>query len=265
MTKDIVPISSVVLFGSGNVATHLAKALNDSGIEVRQVYSRTPEHAYKLAESKQVDAITRLSEADTSADLWLISVTDNAIEQIASGLPPFKGIVAHTAGSIPIDVLSGFPNYGVFYPFQTLSKERNVDYNDVPFLIEGNNEETTRRLLKLAGVLSAKVSKADSSVRATLHIAAVLSCNFVNHLYTLSADLLEKHGLSFDYLTPLIKETTQKVLYLSPREAQTGPAIRNDTEVMAKHLERLSGNPSVQKIYELMSNEILQDHKTTGD
>jgi predicted short-subunit dehydrogenase-like oxidoreductase (DUF2520 family) len=87
----------------------------------------------------------------------------------------------------------------------------------------------------------------------------------VNHLYTLSADLLEKHGLSFDYLTPLIKETTQKVLYLSPREAQTGPAIRNDTEVMAKHLERLSGNPSVQKIYELMSNEILQYHKTTGD
>lgn len=265
MTKDIEPISSVVLFGSGNVATHLAKAMNDSGIEVRQVYSRTPEHACKLAESKQADVITRLSEADTSADLWLISVTDNAIKQIASGLPPFKGIIAHTAGSISIDVLSGFSNYGVFYPFQTFSKERDVDFNDVPFLIEGNNEETTRRLLKLAGIMSSKVSKADSAVRATLHIAAVLSCNFVNHLYTLSADLLEKQGLSFDYLTPLIKETTQKILYLSPREAQTGPSIRNDTEVMSKHLERLTDNPSLQKIYELMSNAILQYHKARGN
>lgn len=257
----MVNITSVVLLGTGNVGTHLAKALTESGIEIRQIYSRSQENAEELALPKHIQAISDLKEADDTVDLWLISVSDDAIPEIAHSLPDFDGIVAHTAGSIPMEVLSRFKKSGVFYPFQTLSKERKIDYNDVPFLIEGSDEETTQKLLRLAGILSAKVSRADSSLRATLHIAAVLSCNFVNHLYSLSADLLESGGLSFKYLTPLIKETTQKILYMSPREAQTGPAIRNDKDVMEKHLERLENNPSLREIYRLLSNDILKYHK----
>ncbi|PWD98186.1 Rossmann-like and DUF2520 domain-containing protein [Marinilabilia rubra] len=254
-------ISSVVLFGTGNVGTHFAKALIESGIELKQIYSRNPDHARELGSKKNVVAISDLKKADTTADLWIISVTDDAIPEILDQLPDFNGIVAHTAGSIPIDILSRFEKRGVFYPFQTLSKDRAVDYNEVPFLIEGSDPETTRKLLKLAGILSERVSEADSSLRATLHIAAVLSCNFVNHLYTLSADLLEEGGLSFKYLTPLIKETTQKVLYMLPQNAQTGPAIRNDKAVIDKHIERLRDNPSLQDIYRLLSHDILQYHK----
>lgn len=254
-------IVSVVLLGTGNVGTHFARALSESGIEIRQIYSRSQENAEEVALPKNIQAISNLNEADTTADLWLISVSDDAIPEIAETLPDFNGIVAHTAGSITMDVLSRFKKRGVFYPFQTLSKERRIDYNDVPFLIEGSDQETTQRLLKLAGILSAKVSQADSSLRATLHIAAVLSCNFVNHLYSLSADLLESGGLSFKYLTPLIKETTQKILYMSPQEAQTGPAIRNDKEVIDKHMERLSDNPSLSEIYRILSYDILKYHK----
>jgi predicted short-subunit dehydrogenase-like oxidoreductase (DUF2520 family) len=254
-------ISSVVLFGTGNVGTHLARVLLESGISIRQIYSRKPTHAYELASDNMATPISDLKEADTTADLWLISVSDDSIETIAANLPPYNGIVAHTAGSISINSLSHFKNRGVFYPFQTLSKDREIDYNEIPLLIEGSDPETTRKLLRLAGIISARVSEANSELRATLHIAAVLSCNFVNHLYTLSSDLLEAGGLSFKYLTPLIKETTQKVLYMSPNDAQTGPAIRNDRAVMNKHIDQLSNNPSVQEIYKLLSNDILQYHK----
>lgn len=254
-------ISSVVLFGTGNVGTHLAKVMVDSGIEIRQIYSRSPNHATELASQKNVMPISDLKDADTSADLWLISVTDDAIKGIVEKLPDFDGIIAHTAGSVSIEALLRFKKRGVFYPFQTLSKERKVDYVDVPFLIEGNDSETTRKLMKLAGILSAKVSEADSHLRARLHIAAVLTCNFVNHLYTLSSDLLEEGGLSFKYLTPLIKETTQKVLYMSPHDAQTGPAIRNDQAIIEKHLAQLKDHPSIQEIYKLLSHDILQYHK----
>jgi len=254
-------IVSVVLLGTGNVGTHFARALTESGIEIRQIYSRSQEHAEKVALPKNIPAISNLKEADTTADLWLISVSDDAIPKVAESLPDFQGIVAHTAGSISIDVLSRFKKRGVFYPFQTLSKERQIDYNDVPFLIEGSDQATTQKLLRLAGILSAKVSQADSSLRATLHIAAVLSCNFVNHLYSLSADLLKSGGLSFKYLTPLIRETTQKILNMSPQDAQTGPAIRNDQEVISKHLERLSDNSSLKEIYRMLSYDILKYHK----
>lgn len=254
-------INSIVLFGTGNVGAHLAHVIAESGFDLRQIYSRNPDHASEIALPKSALAISNIKDADTSADLWLISVTDDAIPSIVQELPDFNGIVAHTAGSISIDVLSRFRKYGVFYPFQTLSKSREIDFSEVPLLIEGNSPETTHKLLRLAGVLSANVSEADSSLRARLHIAAVLACNFVNHLYTLSSDLLEEGGLSFKYLTPLIKETTRKVLYISPHDAQTGPAIRNDQHVMEKHLEQLSNKPRLQEIYRLLSHDILQYHK----
>ena len=254
-------INSVVLFGTGNVGTHLAHVISESGFDLRQVYSRNPGNADEIAIPKNAKAISDLQYADTTADLWLISVTDDAIPSIVQNLPDFDGIVAHTAGSMPIDALGRFPKRGVFYPFQTISKNRDIEFSEVPLLIEGNQPETTHKLLRLAGALSANVSEADSDLRARLHIAAVLACNFVNHLYTLASDLLEEGGLSFKYLTPLIKETTKKVLYISPHDAQTGPAIRNDRHVMEKHLQQLKNKPNLQEIYRLLSNDILQHHK----
>ncbi|SFD86560.1 Rossmann-like and DUF2520 domain-containing protein [Thermophagus xiamenensis] len=262
MTDISIPISSVVIFGSGNVATHLAKAFSSNGISIRQIYSRNYQHARALASQfNETKAIEHPQQADTGADLWLIAVVDDAIKEIVSALPPFNGIVTHTAGSISMDVLSRFPHHGVFYPFQTLSKERKIDYNSLPLLIEGSDNVTTQKLLKLARTVSPIVSEADSGTRGILHIAAVFSCNFVNHLYTLSADLLANNGLSFDFLTPLIQETTRKILTMPPQKAQTGPAIRNDKTVMNKHLEQLKDNPTLKKIYQLMSENIIHYHQ----
>ena len=254
-------INSIILFGTGNVGAHLAHVISESGFDLRQIYSRNPDNAEEIALPKNAKSISDLQYADTTADLWLISVTDDVIPSIVQNLPDFDGIVAHTAGSIPIDALKRFRKRGVFYPFQTLSKSRVIDFSEVPLLIEGNQPETTQKLLRLAGILSTNVSEADSVLRARLHIAAVLACNFVNHLYTLSSDLLEEGGLSFKYLTPLIKETTRKVLYISPHDAQTGPAIRNDQHVIEKHIQQLSNKPGLQEIYRLLSNDILKYHK----
>ena len=260
MAEIILPITSVVIFGSGNVATHLGKAFAQTGITIQQVYSRNQAHANELANITHSVAITEPGKADTNADLWIISVSDDAIKKIIDHLPPYDGIVVHTAGSVAMETLSQFQHFGVFYPFQTLSKEREINHNDLPLLVEGSDPSTTQRLLNLASQISNKVTIADSGLRATLHIAAVLSCNFVNHLYTLSADLLGKNNISFDFLMPLIKETTQKILSMPPADAQTGPAIRNDQSVIEKHLIRLSDNPSLKKIYDLMSKSIIQYH-----
>ncbi|MGQ1891428.1 Rossmann-like and DUF2520 domain-containing protein [Thermophagus sp. OGC60D27] len=260
MTERTSPITSAVIFGSGNVATHLGRAMTQAGITIRQIYSRNQAHARELANLTGSVPITELKNADSNADLWIISVSDDALDSITKQLPSYKGIIVHTAGSIGMESLSQFQHFGVFYPFQTLSKKRDIDYKELPLLVEGSDPTTTQKLLLLASKVSTKVTKADSALRATLHIAAVLSCNFVNHLYTLSADLLENNNLSFDFLTPLIKETTQKILTMPPVEAQTGPAIRNDQSVMNKHLDRLSHNPSLKKIYELMSKSIVQYH-----
>lgn len=249
----------IVLIGAGNVATHLGLALKRAGHEVMQVYSRTEASASALAERLGVPFTVSLDEVFADADLYIVSVKDAVLQELLPSVVKGRegALFVHTAGSMPMDVWKGIAvRYGVLYPMQTFSKSREVDFHTVSFFVEAFRKEDLQVLVDLASSLSPKVYEATSEQRMSLHVAAVFACNFTNHMYALSAALLEKYGMPFDAMLPLIDETARKVHELSPREAQTGPAIRRDGNVMDKHLALLSDEAEWQEIYAKISKSI---------
>ena len=254
----------VVFIGAGNLATNLAKALYYKGFRIVQVYSRTEESARALAEKVEADYTTDLQEISKDAKLYIVSLKDAAFVELVPQITEDKqkSLLVHTAGSIPMSVWEGHAErYGVFYPMQTFSKQREVDFREVPFFIEAKRPEDAELLKAVAGTLSDKVYEADSEQRRSLHLAAVFTCNFTNHMYALAAELLEKYHLPFDVMLPLIDETARKVHELAPRDAQTGPAVRYDENVMNKHLSMLADSQALQEIYKLMSKIIHEHHQ----
>lgn len=248
----------IVLIGSGNVGTHLGKALQQAGHSIVQVYSRTVVHAEELAGQLGAKPITDLADIDRSAEWFILSIKDDALQPLIEQLPVLEGLVTHTAGSVPMAILSRFQHHGVFYPFQTFSKSTDVDFKTIPILVEGNSRQTTNMLLPLAKEISAKAQLASSEQRGQLHIAAVFACNFVNHMYALADDLLKSHQLPFDLLIPLIKETAGKMENISPQLSQTGPASRNDQQIIAKHIKSLEYHPHHQELYQTLTRSILE-------
>jgi predicted short-subunit dehydrogenase-like oxidoreductase (DUF2520 family) len=251
----------IVLIGAGNLATNLGKALFHAGHEIVQVWSRTEESARTLADVLKCASTTDLKEVENTADVFIISVKDSVLSSIASSLKEGREgqLFVHTAGSMPMDTLP-FERRGVFYPMQTFSKSKEVDFSVIPCFIEAKGEEDLQLLKTLALTISDTVYELDSENRKYLHLSAVFCCNFANHCYSLGAELLKKHGdIPFSVMLPLIDETASKLYSMSPREAQTGPAVRWDTNVIEKHLQLLADTPDMQKIYELMSKSIHHD------
>jgi predicted short-subunit dehydrogenase-like oxidoreductase (DUF2520 family) len=251
---------TIVQIGAGNVGVHLAKALHAHGLRIRQVYSRTAAAASQLAAAVGAEYTVSLAEVVADADLYIVSLTDMALVELIPQLAARKeGLIVHTAGTIPMAVWEGAARrHGVLYPLQSFSKRRAVDFREIPFFIEANSEEDTQLLRRLAQRLSDKVFEANSAQRQRLHLAAVFASNFTNHLYALAATLLKRQEIPFDYLLPLIDETARKVHELSPLEAQTGPAARGDSVVMAKQLALLADDPNLQRLYKLMSESIYK-------
>jgi predicted short-subunit dehydrogenase-like oxidoreductase (DUF2520 family) len=251
----------IVLVGAGKLATNLGKALRRCGHNVAQVYSRTMESAQALALITRATPLTRLDAVTTEADLYIVSVKDSAVAQLVKEL--CKGredkIFLHTAGSLPVSVFEGAAtHYGVLYPMQTFSKEKEVDFAGIPCFIEANDELSHRVIAGLAHELSRQVYELSSADRKYLHLAAVFACNFANHCYTLSHDILESHGIPFSVMLPLIDETAEKVHLLKPADAQTGPAVRYDENVIGRQADLLKDNPLLKDIYEMMSRSIHQ-------
>jgi len=242
--------------GAGNVASHLSKALVSAGNKIKQVYSRTEESARKLAEEVNSSFTTDIQSIDYEADLYIFSVSDNAIPELSKKINIKDKNVVHTAGSVPLSVLEGARNHGVFYPLQTFSKSRDVNFKEIPICIEANNKEFNEKLAKLANKISNSVWQINSNQRKQLHLSAVFACNFVNHLYALAKELINDKEIDFEILHPLIKETALKALSMDPKLAQTGPAVRNDTESLKKHIELLSSYPEIQGLYKHLSNSI---------
>jgi len=249
---------NIVILGSGNVATVLGSALSEAGYNIIQVWSRNVKHAEALASLLHTNFIDDLSLVDSSADLYLIAVSDDAIPVIKTSMQFLKGIVVHTSGSTSIDILKDkFENFGVFYPFQTFSKEREVNFRDVPILLEASNSKTMLVLESIASSISNKAQECNSDQRKALHIAAVFACNFTNHLYTIAQKLLEEYQLDFDLLRPLIAETAQKVQEFMPENVQTGPAVRKDMNTIGSHLKQLEDHPELLAIYKLLTEQII--------
>lgn len=252
----------IVCLGSGNVATHLASAFKASGADLVQIWSKTLANAQALANVLNAQAIDDFRAIDKDADLYVISVKDDAIGEVAAHLKGVKGLVVHTAGASSLDVLqhAGLNNYGVLYPLQTFSKSRAVDFTKIPLCVEAGTPETLLVLRTLASSLSPLLHEVSSEDRKLLHVAAVFACNFTNHLYHLSHRILERNQLSFDLLKPLILETAEKVQSALPYVVQTGPALRNDVSTMQKHLDLLQDAPELAEIYETLSKSIKKTY-----
>jgi len=248
------------IIGSGNVAQHLISAFlqaqkGGAEIELVQVYSRKPESLTHLLDS---DKITNDFDALHPADLYLIAVTDDAIATVAAQLPFSHRLVAHTSGSMSLGELKDNNIKGVFYPLQTFSKSRAVDFNEIPICLEAQNTADYELLEKVAKSISSKTFAIDSEQRKALHVAAVFVNNFVNHLYQMGETICKEHQVPFDILKPLIVETANKIRTLSPKEAQTGPAKRKNTHTINSHLEFIT-NENYKKIYELLTQSIQTD------
>ena len=251
----------IVIVGSGNLATHLSLALSQAGQQIEQVYSRTTEHASELATKLGCAFTTNIDEISENADVYIISVKDDAISALAEkvGRKAQNAIVLHTAGSIDMQVLQPHAKrYGVLYPMQTFSKNKPVDFKPIPCFIEASDDATLSAIRTLAESISGNVVPATSAQRKKLHLAAVLACNFTNHCYRLAEKVLEEEQMDFKLFLPLIDETAKKVSQLSPKQAQTGPMMRWDTGVMQMQMELLN-DERTRQIYKLMAESIHED------
>ena len=248
----------IVLIGAGNLATHLGKALHAAGHDMVQVFSRTMQSAETLASLLDAEPLTDMEQVRDDADVYIFSVKDSALEQLISQLcGGEKKVFLHTAGSMPMSVFRGKAlHYGVLYPMQTFSKQREVDFSIIPCFIEANDEFALKQIEGLAGQISHRVFQLSSEDRKYLHLSAVFACNFANHCYAASQELLQQHGIPFDVMLPLIDETAAKVHGMTPKEAQTGPAVRYDENVIGKQIRLLENQPYFQKIYDCMSKSI---------
>jgi len=250
----------ISIIGSGNVATHLAAAFKNAGHRLVQIYSRNMQNAALLAYHVGAEAIDDFDLISPETDLFIISVKDDAIPSAAQSLAKYQKLTVHTSGAVELSALSAIiSNSGVFYPLQTLSKNKEVDFLTVPLCIEGANDKITAELEQLARTISNHVHRINSEQRKILHLAAVFACNFPNYLYSAAQQLLEKHQMEFELLRPLILETAQKVQDHLPAAVQTGPAIRNDENTMAAHLQMLDNEPALQTIYALLSQAIIKN------
>jgi len=251
--------NKIVFIGAGNLATNLAKAFYDQHIKISQIYSQTENSARSLAEAVGSDYTTTLENIINDADIYIVALKDDVLGELMSRIISGKvnALMVHTSGSLPLDIWpDSVKRKGSFYPLQTFSKQRKTDFRNIHTFIESNNSADLILLEKLARCVTDEVSELSSEKRRQIHLAAVFACNFSNHMYALAEKLLKQYDLPFSYMLPLIEETERKVHVLSPREAQTGPAVRYDEMIINKHLELLSHEPEMQQIYQLLSKSI---------
>lgn len=254
-----VGMMKVTLIGAGNLATQLGKSLKKAGVIISQVYSRTEESARTLGELLEVEWLTDIKALRDEADIYIFSVKDSVLCELISEVCKSRGdkLFLHTAGSMSMSCFEGKAlRYGVFYPMQTFSKTKDVDFECIPVFIESNSIETEDVIRSLANKLTQRVIRLSSADRKYLHLAAVWACNFTNYCYTVASDILGEHGIPFDVMLPLINETTEKIQKISPKEAQTGPAVRGDRNVMSKQLELMNGKEDLQELYKMLSKGI---------
>lgn len=252
-------IQSVTVVGAGNVGWHMAKALHHAGITIDHVVSRTIKHAEELAGMVSAVPLTSVAGIERAPDMFLLCVNDDALVQVVQEFSGFDALVVHTSGSSGKDIFQDRKGKsGVFYPLQTFTRMSEMSYGTIPFFVEGTSTQVVSQLKRLAELISGIVYEADSDKRRMLHVAAVFACNFNNHLAAIADELLAAAELDFELLLPLMEETNRKLKSMDPVSAQTGPAVRNDRQIIEKHLRALKGMPEEQKLYKLLTENIIR-------
>jgi predicted short-subunit dehydrogenase-like oxidoreductase (DUF2520 family) len=248
----------VSIIGSGNVAQHLIQAFaKTTEIELVQVFSRKPELLFSLVPNHKIISDYNLLKA---VDLIIIAVSDDAIAIVSAQITLKNQLVVHTSGSVSMDALNSKNRHGVFYPLQTFSVSKEIDFKLIPICLEATTRKDYQILEKVAKSISDVTYNINSEQRKALHVAAVFVSNFVNHLYQIGNELCLENDLSFEILKPLITETANKIQTLSPTQAQTGPAKRNDTQTIKAHLSFLT-NDNQKEIYKLLTKSIIDNGK----
>ncbi|MBO4603153.1 MAG: DUF2520 domain-containing protein [Salinivirgaceae bacterium] len=250
----------IFVIGSGNVATHLSGALLKAGHTIAGVCGRSFEHADELAKKLNARPFDSLAHIPTDADVYLISVSDDSIADVAAQMPDVKGIVAHTAGSVIMDVLKRFENHGVIYPMQSFTKNRQLNVGLVPFFVEGCTNDVADKLIMLAKTISTDVRLMTSKERKYLHLSAVFASNFVNGMFAEAEAVLKHCRLPFSVLQPLIEETVSKALEMGPVAAQTGPARRGDAGVMQTQ-QKMLDDENQRNLYSFASKRITERYR----
>lgn len=254
----------ISFIGAGNVAWHLAPALENVGHFVHEVYSPDGKSAKKLVGNLYNATVkTTLDFTDSTSQIFVLAVPDDAIQDVAQKIVlPEQSIMVHTSGSKSLEVLeySSAAATGVFYPLQTFSKSKKLDFENIPFLLESGNKEALKILNNLAKSLSKNLQVVSTAQRKQMHLAAVFACNFTNHMMSISDKIMSNAKLDFSLLHPLIMETVEKALKYAPHSVQTGPAMRGDLETLDKHMEMLESDENVKEIYQLISQNILDNH-----
>jgi predicted short-subunit dehydrogenase-like oxidoreductase (DUF2520 family) len=255
----------ITVIGSGNVGFHLAQRLYECGYSICQVFSRTPTKSAHLAKLVKSNGISNLRDISLEADVYILAIHDDGIKIVTEEinfLGKYNKVIAHTSGSVSSSIFeTHFNNYGIFYPLQTFSTTKKVDFERLPFCIYGNNTSTQEILFQLAQSICPNVYLITDEQRAILHVTAVIVNNFSNYLYGIAHDICTDQNVPFDILKPLIYETVRKIDLSNPQDVQTGPAVRGDLDTIAKHIEFLKKYPDHQALYELISSGIINQIK----
>lgn len=241
----------IVIIGSGNVAFHLAKAFSQKNIPVVQLFGRNKEDLNKISQELNIPFSTDILE---DADLYIICVSDSSVRNVSELITKKDCLVAHTSGSLPKDILVGDYRKASFYPLQTFSKSKELEYSKIPFFVETENVADQKLLTDLASKISENVMESSHEKRKYIHLTAVFACNFVNHLFSRAKEISDAQEIPFEYFLPLIDETVKKIHEIEPQSAQTGPAVRNDKRVLELH-EQLLTKESLE-IYQTMNRSI---------
>lgn len=247
----------IIIIGTGNVAYHLTKALIQNKIPVKQIFGRNEKALEMFSQEFQIPSSHERLE---SAALYIIAVSDASVEEVSRYITQEDCLVAHTSGSLPKEVLQGSYRKASFYPLQTFSKTKDLDYSQIPFFIETESETDFNLLEKLGRSISEKVMAANYEKRKYIHLTAVFSCNFVNHLFSIAKEISDSQQIPFDFFLPLIDETVEKIHHLHPKEAQTGPAVRNDKRVLSLH-EGLLADSEYLELYQMLNASIQKMYR----
>lgn len=241
-----------VIIGSGNVAYHLAKAFTQNNIKVHQIFGRNEIELSKISNEFDIPYSNQKLE---DAELYIIAVSDSSVENVSERIKNENALVAHTSGSLPKEILKGNYRKASFYPLQTFSKTKDLDYSKIPFFIEAEDQIDEKSLVELASIISDNVETSTYEKRKYIHLTAVFACNFVNHLFARAKEISDSQDLDFNYFLPLISETVKKIYHLDPKLAQTGPAVRGDERVLKLH-EQLIKNEEQLHIYKTLNESI---------
>ena len=246
----------IVMIGSGNVATVLAKKFVSKGCTLLQVISQHKDNAQRLADIYQSSFSDFKGRINTNGDIYIIALTDKGLIEYASEVKIPGKLVLHTAGSVSINVLKGLSDtYGVMYPLQTLKKEIS-EPEAIPFLIDGSDDLVLEKIRTFTQLISNNIVKMNDDERLKMHMCGVVANNFSNYLFALVENYCIQERLDYNLLKPLIMETASRINTISPNRVQTGPAVRKDVDTIHKHLDLLQEHAALKQLYQLISDKI---------